>query len=122
LKTKIKPKKGDIITTEGKKIGQHEGVWYYTIGQRRGIGIGGGIPYFVIEKDIKNNKLIVAKGSWSEELFTDYCLVKEMHWINQIPTKGLERSREKLPLKCAVKNSLSPTRPSMYGFKRKKLL
>lgn len=94
LKTKIKPKKGDIITTEGEKIGEHEGVWYYTIGQRKGIKIGGGIPYFVVEKDLKNNKLIVAHGSWSKELFTNHCIVQDIHWINQQP---------KLPLKCSVK-------------------
>ncbi|MCD4705403.1 tRNA 2-thiouridine(34) synthase MnmA [bacterium] len=94
LKTHIKPKKGDIITTEGKKIGEHEGVWYYTIGQRRGIGIGGGIPYFVIKKDLKKNQLIVAKGSWSEELFTDNCFIQDIHWISKKP---------KLPLKCNIK-------------------
>jgi len=55
LKTRIKPKIGDIITTDGNKIGEHEGVWYYTIGQRRGIGIGGGMPYYVVEKDLEKN-------------------------------------------------------------------
>jgi len=94
LKTVIKSKRGDIVTTKGEKIGEHEGVWYYTIGQRKGIKVGGGIPYFVVEKDIKHNKLIVTKGSWSEELFTDYCLVKEIHWINK---------KYKLPLKCLAK-------------------
>ncbi len=111
LKTQIKPKKGDIITTEGsppqlsgkwggKKIGEHEGVWYYTIGQRKGIGVGGGIPYFVVEKDIKNNILKVVKGSWSEELFTNYCVVKDIHWINQ---------QAKLPLKCTAKTRYRQT-------------
>lgn len=94
LKTVIKPKKGDIITTEGEKIGEHEGVWYYTIGQRKGIKVGGGIPYFVVEKDIQNNKLIVAKGSWSEELFTKTCIINNIHWINK---------KAKLPLKCSAK-------------------
>ena len=94
LKTKIKPKKGDIITIDGKKIGEHEGVWYYTIGQRKGIKIGGGIPYFVVKKDIKNNRLIVAKGSWSKELFKKSCIIKNMHWITE---------KAKLPLKCFVK-------------------
>ena len=94
LKTKIKAKKGDIITTEGEKIGEHDGVWYYTIGQRKGIKIGGGVPYFVVEKDIKNNRLIVAHGSWSAELFSDNCIVKDIHWINK---------KAKLPLKCSIK-------------------
>lgn len=94
LKTQIKPKKGDIITTDGKKIGTHDGVYYYTIGQRKGIGIGGGMPYFVVEKDIKNNKLIVARGSWSEELFQKECSVNDLVWVDKEP---------KIPMKCSVK-------------------
>ncbi len=94
LKTKIKAHRGDIITTAGKKIGEHDGVWYYTIGQRRGIGIGGGIPYFVIKKDIKKNQLIVAQGSWSEELFSKSCEITHIHWINK---------EAKLPLRCKIK-------------------
>ncbi len=94
LKTKISPKVGDIVTTDGKKIGTHEGVYYYTIGQRKGIGIGGGTPYFVIEKDIKNNRLIVDKGSWSQSLFRNDCVVKNINWIVGEP---------KIPCKLAVK-------------------
>ncbi len=94
LKTKIKPRVGDIVTVDGKKIGEHDGVYYYTIGQRKGIGIGGGVPYFVIEKDLKNNRLIVDKGSWSQDLFKNDCLVKNIHWISSEP---------KLPYKCKVK-------------------
>ena len=68
-------KKGDIITTDGKKIGEHQGLMYYTLGQRRGLNIGGqkgddGGRWFVIEKDLKNNILYVkAKSSaWVQEL------------------------------------------------------
>lgn len=94
LKTQIKPKKGDIITTDGKKIGTHDGVYYYTIGQRKGIGIGGGVPYFVVNKNIEKNQLIVARGSWSEELFYESCEVTNLSWIYK---------EAKLPLKCRVK-------------------
>jgi tRNA-uridine 2-sulfurtransferase len=47
-----------------------------------------------VEKDLKNNKLIVAKGSWSEELFTKTCVIDDIHWINK---------KAKLPLKCSAK-------------------
>ena len=94
LKTQIKPKKGDIITVDGKKIGEHDGVYYYTIGQRKGIGIGGGVPYFVVSKNIEKNQLIVAHGSWSEELFYNSCDVTNLTWTNKEP---------KFPLKCSVK-------------------
>jgi tRNA-uridine 2-sulfurtransferase len=105
LKTVIKPKKGDIITTEGEKIGEHQGVWYYTIGQRKGIGIGGGVPYFVVQKDLKNNRLIVGKGSWINELFTDYCIIKDIHWINKsTQLNGKYGDKEpKFPLECLAK-------------------
>ena len=95
LKQRIKPRKGDIITTAGKKIGEHEGVWYYTIGQRRGIGVGGGMPYYVVEKDLKNNRLIAARGDKDDALFKKEMTVGEVHWIADIEPK--------LPLKCAVK-------------------
>lgn len=94
LKTQIKPKKGDIITTDGKKIGTHDGVYYYTIGQRKGIGVGGGIPYFVVSKNIEKNQLIVARGSWSEELFYESCEVTDLSWTHK---------EAKLPLKCNIK-------------------
>lgn len=95
LKQRIKPRKGDIITIDGKKIGEHEGVWYYTIGQRRGIGVGGGMPFYVVEKDLKNNRLIVARGDKDDALFKKEMIVDEVHWISG--------GEPKLPLKCAVK-------------------
>ncbi|MBU1131138.1 tRNA 2-thiouridine(34) synthase MnmA [Patescibacteria group bacterium] len=95
LKQKIKSKKGDIITTDNKKIGEHEGVWYYTIGQRRGIGVGGGMPYYVVDKDLKNNVLLVARGDKDEALFKQELMADEVHWI-----AGVE---PKFPLKCKAK-------------------
>jgi len=99
LKSRIKPKKGDIITAAGRKIGEHEGVWYYTIGQRRGIGVGGGMPYYVVEKDLKNNILIVARGDKDEALFERELLASEVHWIGTQP---------ELPLECRVVNFQFP--------------
>ncbi|MBT4122018.1 tRNA 2-thiouridine(34) synthase MnmA [bacterium] len=95
LKQRLKPKKGDIITTEGKKIGEHEGVWYYTIGQRRGIGVGGGMPYYVVDRDMKKNILIVARGDKDDALFKHELIANEIYWIS-----GVEPS---FPLKCFSK-------------------
>ena len=56
---------GDMVTPEGEKVGRHDGLMYYTLGQRRGLGIGGcgdGRSFFVVDKDLKNNRLIVAQG------------------------------------------------------------
>ena len=56
---------GDMVTPDGEKVGRHDGLMYYTLGQRRGLGIGGrgdGRSFFVVDKDLKNNRLIVAQG------------------------------------------------------------
>lgn len=63
----IPMKEGDIITADGKKVGRHSGVYYYTLGQRRGLGIGGsasgnGESWFVLDKDVAGNRLIVSQG------------------------------------------------------------
>ncbi|MCX6785570.1 MAG: tRNA 2-thiouridine(34) synthase MnmA [Candidatus Komeilibacteria bacterium] len=95
LQQRIKPKTGEIITIDGKKIGEHEGVWYYTIGQRRGIGVGGGMPYYVMAKDLKHNRLIVARGDSDEALFKKEMIIGEVHWISGV--------QPKFPLKCRAK-------------------
>lgn len=61
IKEKIKPNPGDIFDKQGKKLGRHQGLSFYTLGQRKGIKLGGG-PYYVLEKDFLNNKLIVTKN------------------------------------------------------------
>lgn len=53
------PKKGEIVTLAGKVIGEHAGFWNYTVGMRKGLGIGGGIPYYVARIDALNNRVIV---------------------------------------------------------------
>ncbi len=83
LKQYITPKKGKIIDIEtNETVGEHDGVWFYTIGQRHGLGIGGaGIPYYVVSKDIKNNILYVAKGRENSYLCKKKIKVKDLHWI-----------------------------------------
>jgi len=93
LKSKIKPKRGKILTTGGKEIGEHEGVMFYTIGQRHGIGSqGGGTPYYVVTKDIKKNILYVAEGKEDKSLYKKELTVTGAHWISGI--------KPKLPLEC----------------------
>ncbi|MBO5578637.1 MAG: tRNA 2-thiouridine(34) synthase MnmA, partial [Bacilli bacterium] len=81
----------DIDTN--RKIGDHEGVMYYTIGQRRGLGIGGianeeAKGWFVVKKDVKNNILYVASGSESDRLNSDSCLVTNLNFISGKPKEG----------------------------------
>lgn len=77
----------DINTLE--QVGNHEGVLYYTIGQRRGMGIGGDHgPYFVVGKDVEKNILYVANGDENEWLLSDSCLVSGVNWFSNVKPKG----------------------------------
>ncbi len=85
LQTYIPNKKGKIMTYDGKVLGEHLGLMYYTIGQRKGLGIGGqkgddGTRWFVIEKDLKNNILYVAHGS-EDKLYSSGLIMKECNFI-----------------------------------------
>lgn len=83
LQTKIKPHPGEVVTTDGEVIGQHEGVEFYTIGQRHGLGVPGGSgPYFVVEKNTKRNQLIVVEGEDDPALFSKGLVASNLHWIS----------------------------------------
>ena len=88
LKNYIPAQKGNIVDIETKAVlGEHEGVMYYTIGQRKGLGIGGinGLPtqgWFVCKKDIKNNILYVASGGEDKHLFSDESIIKDINLFN----------------------------------------
>lgn len=94
LEIHIRPKEGDIITVNGKRIGTHDGYFNFTIGQREGLGIGGGTPYYVVALNASKNQVIVAKGSDNSYLFKSIIQIEKPHWIS-------DRS-PKLPLKCKV--------------------
>ena len=85
LQNYIPAKKGKIMTTDGEVVGEHSGLMYYTIGQRKGLNLGGvkgdeGGRWFIIDKDIKNNILYVAHGS-EERLYSRGLIMKEMNFI-----------------------------------------
>ena len=63
---------GDMKTMDGETVGRHDGLMYYTIGQRHGLGIGGaGEPWFVIGKDLKKNILLVGQNFDNDALYSD---------------------------------------------------
>ena len=84
---------GDILTVSGQKIGRHEGAMCYTIGQRRGLGIGGagdGRSWFVVDKDVKNNLIIAAQGEDHPLLYASGALLDQVTWIGEPPCKDGE--------------------------------
>jgi len=84
---------GVIESVDGDILGEHSGLMYYTIGQRQGLGIGGTEhgseePWYVIEKELNNNRLIVAQGHNHDRLFYDHCSITDLHWIGQRPAES----------------------------------
>ena len=74
----LKSKKGNIVNTEGKVLGQHEGLYKYTIGQRKGLGIANPVPLFVKGYNLEKNELIVGE---EKEIFTKEAIADEINWI-----------------------------------------
>lgn len=90
LQNYLPARRGKMMTYDGKLIGEHMGLMYYTIGQRKGLDIGGqkgdeaGGRWFVVEKDLKNNILYVAHGDESR-LYSKACEASTLNWIPEIP-------------------------------------
>ncbi|MBR1890145.1 MAG: tRNA 2-thiouridine(34) synthase MnmA [Clostridia bacterium] len=91
LKQYLPAQPGKICTLDGRVVGEHEGLMYYTIGQRRGLNIGGksdgnGQRWFVLKKDLKTNTLYVSQGE-GEELFSNGLFADTFNWIPEKPTE-----------------------------------
>ena len=83
LKSNIPPEKGFIKDTDGNILWEHDGAFQYTIGQRKGIGVGGGPALYVIEKDVDTNTIIVGNET-EERLFRTQCAVSDLNWISDV--------------------------------------
>jgi tRNA-specific 2-thiouridylase len=85
---------GDMVTPEGKVMGQHQGLMYHTLGQRKGLGIGGiknaeeGVPWFVAGKDLARNQLIVVQGHEHPLLRSNTLHAADLSWIGAPPEAG----------------------------------
>ena len=100
LKNYIPAQKGNIIDIDtGRKVGEHRGVYYYTIGQHKGLGIGGisgetATGWFIVKKDAKKNILFVTRGDTQKYLMSNKCIVRKLNFI---------KTDEKFPQKVGVK-------------------
>lgn len=96
---------GDIVDKDsGEVIGRHDGAIYYTLGQRHGLDIGGGLPYYVVDKDMDKNIVYVSTNLNDETLWRKEVLLKDLHWINGMPeAKDIQiRVRHRAPLISAI--------------------
>ena len=103
---------GDIVTPEGRTIGRHQGLMYYTLGQRQGLGIGGvagtdDAPWFVVGKNLETKQLIAAQGHNHPLLFSSELQAEQLHWIAGTPPADhfecQARCRHRQPLQdCLV--------------------
>jgi len=84
--------KGDIVDLKGEKIGEHQGIAFYTIGQRKGLGISNAKPLYVVDIDVQKNTLLVAE---EKELYRECFLVRHTNWIS------IDKPDE--PIRCQIK-------------------
>ncbi|VTU06017.1 tRNA-specific 2-thiouridylase MnmA [Actinobacillus indolicus] len=87
---------GDIKTVDGQVIGRHDGLMYHTLGQRKGLGIGGvkgasENAWYVVEKDLVNNVLIVAQGQDNSALLSSGLIASQLHWVDRQPIREKRR-------------------------------
>ncbi|WP_419853076.1 tRNA 2-thiouridine(34) synthase MnmA [Actinobacillus pleuropneumoniae] len=97
---------GEIRTVDGKVVGRHDGLMYRTLGQRKGLGIGGvkGLsedPFYVVEKDLINNVLVVAQGHDNSALLSSGLIATQLHWVDRQPIRE--------NLRCTVKTRYRQT-------------
>ena len=101
----VDQKPGEIIDKKsGKVLGLHDGAIFYTIGQRHGLDVGGGLPYYVVGKDMDKNEVYVTKDINDGSLWKDGIRLIDVHWINDAPVEGKYkiRMRHRAPLTDAV--------------------
>jgi tRNA-uridine 2-sulfurtransferase len=122
LKERIKPDPGLIVDMEGRELGQHEGLAYYTIGQRHGLDVGGGTPYYVIEKRPETKELVVS-SNYHPQLYGKELEVIDLNWFGEkLKNQGTEelknikaRIRYRQPLQDCVISFENGPRPPAPG-------
>ncbi|HET9174103.1 MAG TPA: tRNA 2-thiouridine(34) synthase MnmA [Candidatus Saccharimonadales bacterium] len=92
---------GAIRDQHGALVGEHDGALFYTIGQRHGLHVGGGLPYYVVGKDVATNEVYVTTDLQDERLWHNELQLTNLHWINEPPEAGkryMVRTRYRQPL------------------------
>jgi tRNA-specific 2-thiouridylase len=108
LKQYEQEKPGKIIGSDGKTVGQHNGALFYTIGQRQGLDIGGGLPYYVVGKDMGKNEVYVTTDLQDKRLWNNEIKMTSVHWINDPPADN-----QKLAVRTRHRAKLIPVKKLM---------
>ncbi len=101
LQQYVTTEQGAIVDQNGQTIGEHEGAIFYTIGQRHGLNVGGGLPYYVVGKDMAKNEVYVTTDLGDPKLWHRQLALTDMHWINGEPEMNRSyqvRTRYRAPL------------------------
>lgn len=117
---------GDMVTPEGEVVGQHKGLMYHTLGQRKGLGIGGrksdgdkaGQPWFSAKKDLQNNRLIVVQGKDHPLLYSQKLTASDLHWVSdqapEVPFRCKAKTRYRQPDQDCTITSLETSANSSH--------
>lgn len=90
---------GDVLELEtGRKIGQHRGLWFHTIGQRHGLGFGGG-PWYAVKKDMERNILYVSKGFEPRTAYKQDFPIHDFHFLTENPWEGQDTVRVRFKIR-----------------------
>ncbi|HTK39530.1 MAG TPA: tRNA 2-thiouridine(34) synthase MnmA [Patescibacteria group bacterium] len=102
----VQTEPGDIVDRDSKKtLGRHDGAIFYTLGQRHGLELGGGLPYYVVDKDMDANVVYVSRDLNAKEMWRDSIQLANVHWIKSQPADGQTvqvRVRHRAPLVAAT--------------------
>jgi tRNA-uridine 2-sulfurtransferase len=107
LQERIPKNIGKVVLVDSTQVGEHEGLAFYTLGQRQGLGIGGGTPYYVVEKRSQTNELVVA-SNFHPLLYTQELTASSLNWFDKpkIPHLCLARIRYRQTLQEATITSM----------------
>jgi len=115
---------GDMVTPEGEIVGQHQGLMYHTLGQRKGLGIGGrtskkgntkaGQPWFAAQKNLTKNQLIVVQGKDHPLLYQRHLTASQLHWVSgkapALPFQCMAKTRYRQPDQNCTITAIESTR------------
>lgn len=110
LENHLRTKHGKIVDISGRVLGQHQGLWFYTIGQRKGIGLAGG-PYWVLGNNLRKNTLIVTNNQ--ENLYQKELILRKISWISgkepKLPLRIMAQIRyQHKPVSAVITKALKP--------------